>query len=59
MVPPPPENETLHQPHIKILADGALLLTLLDDLRNNVLVHLGHLPDLVLARRLLWWVSIW
>ena len=40
------QNEALYQPHIKILANAAFLLALLHDLRDQVLVHLGHFPDL-------------
>ncbi len=40
------QDKPFDQTDIKVLADAAFLLAGFNDFRNQVLVHLGHFPDL-------------
>ena len=42
-----PQDKPFDQTDIEILADAAFLLSGFDNLRDEILVHLGHLPDLI------------
>ena len=41
------QNKSFDQTNIKILADTAFLLAGFDNFRDEILVHFGHLPDLI------------
>jgi len=40
------QNKAFDQTNVKIPANAAVLLAGFNDFRNQILIHLGHLPDL-------------
>ena len=40
------QDKTFDQTDVKVLADAAFLLARFNNFRYNILVHLGHFPDL-------------